>query len=78
MKDQILKWITDNEGAIKSTYHYLHANAEISWQEKKTTEYICAQLEELGVHYETFGDHTGVVGLGSGLTPGLHHPNMSF
>lgn len=54
--------MNENKEAIHSTYHYLHSNAEISWKETKTTEYLCRQLEVLGIPYETFPDHTGVIG----------------
>lgn len=62
MKNQILKWVTDHEETIKSTYHYLHSNAEISWKEVETTKFLCSQLEGLGIRFETFEDHTGVIG----------------
>lgn len=62
MIERIKEWVNENEDVIKSTYHYLHENAEISWQEKNTTEYLCKQLEHLQIPYETFEDHTGVIG----------------
>lgn len=62
MKKQILKWVAENEREIKSTYDYFHTHAEVSWKEVETTKYLCSKLKELGIPYETFKNHTGVVG----------------
>ncbi|MFD1739460.1 M20 peptidase aminoacylase family protein [Bacillus salitolerans] len=62
MKDNINRWVTQHEETIKSTYHYLHTNAEVSWKEVETTKFLCSKLEEIGIPYETFDHHTGVVG----------------
>jgi amidohydrolase len=62
MIEKITEWISQNEGLIKDTYHYLHKNAEISWKEVETTKYLCKQLDLLEIPYETFSEHTGVVG----------------
>ncbi|WP_456277541.1 M20 peptidase aminoacylase family protein [Bacillus sp. AK128] len=62
MIERIQEWISQNEERIESTYHYLHENPEISWEEVNTTAFLCKQLERLGIPYETFDDHTGVVG----------------
>ncbi|RTR35195.1 amidohydrolase [Robertmurraya yapensis] len=60
--NEIHDWVREQEETIKSTYHYLHTNAEISWKEVETTKFLCSQLEQIGIPYETFQDHTGVVG----------------
>jgi amidohydrolase len=62
MIERIKNWVDENKELITSTYHHLHSNAEISWKEKKTTEYLCKQLEHLEIPFETFEDHTGVIG----------------
>ncbi|WP_078379991.1 M20 peptidase aminoacylase family protein [Sutcliffiella halmapala] len=62
MIDSIREWIANNEERVTATYHHLHKNGETSWKEVKTTKFLCEQLELLGIPYETFSDHTGVVG----------------
>jgi amidohydrolase len=62
MIKEINEWVAKHEEVIKSTYQYLHANAEVSWKEVETTRFLCSQLEKLGIRYETFEDHTGVIG----------------
>ncbi|SIS13105.1 amidohydrolase [Peribacillus simplex] len=62
MIERIKNWVDENKDLIKLTYHHFHTNAEISWKEKVTTEYLCKQLEYLEIPFERFEDHTGVVG----------------
>jgi amidohydrolase len=62
MIKEINNWVTEHEDLIKSTYQHLHINAEVSWKEVETTKFLCTQLENLGIKYETFDDHTGVIG----------------
>jgi amidohydrolase len=62
MINEINEWVAKHEDVIKSTYQHLHANAEVSWKEVETTKFLCSQLEKLGIRYETFEDHTGVIG----------------
>lgn len=62
MIKEINEWVAKHEEVIKSTYQHLHANAEVSWKEVETTKFLCSQLEKLGIRYETFEDHTGVIG----------------
>jgi len=75
MIDEINSWVSKHPEFIKSTYHYLHANAEVSWKEYNTTQFLCSQLKSMGIPYETFPDHTGVVGYwgnkGEGPTVGI-------
>jgi amidohydrolase len=48
---------------IYKTFNYLHANPELSWEEKETTKYIEGLLRESGCHsVKTFDDCTGVIG----------------
>jgi amidohydrolase len=62
MIKEIHEWVEKHEELIKFTYQHLHANAEVSWKEVETTKFLCSQLEKLGIRYETFEDHTGVIG----------------
>jgi amidohydrolase len=62
MNNLVNEWVKDHEEWIKSTYQHLHTYAEISWKEVETTKFLCSQLESLGITYETFEDHTGVIG----------------
>jgi amidohydrolase len=55
------EWLKKNKEQFIETYQHLHSIAEISWEEKKTTEFICQQLKEIGIPFSTFSDHTGVV-----------------
>ncbi len=47
---------------------HIHKNPELSWQEKETSSFIQAQLDEIGVSYTTgWGGGTGVIAeLGNG------------
>jgi amidohydrolase len=47
---------------IRNTFDFLHANPEISWEEKNTTTYIENTLKQAGCHVQTFEDCTGVIG----------------
>jgi amidohydrolase len=62
MIKEINEWVAKREDVIKSTYEHLHTHAEVSWKEVETTKFLCSQLEKLGIRYETFEDHTGVIG----------------
>lgn len=62
MINEINAWVRKHEESIKTTYHHLHTNAEVSWKEVETTKFLCSELEKLGIPYETFKNHTGVVG----------------
>lgn len=47
---------------VINTFHYLHENPEISWEEVETTKYIKELLEEAKCKVTTFEDCTGVIG----------------
>lgn len=49
-EQQILEW-----------YHHFHTNAEVSWNEIKTTNKLAQIMDELNVRYRTFEDVTGLV-----------------
>lgn len=61
MKEAILAWLHAHRQELKTTYAELHALAEASWQEHKTTQYLQRVLDEMGVEYESFPTHTGLV-----------------
>jgi len=54
--------ISQLEKEILSIFDHLHENAEISWEEVKTTEFIRRQLEMEGFQTRSFDDCTGIVG----------------
>ncbi|WP_338470703.1 M20 peptidase aminoacylase family protein [Niallia sp. XMNu-256] len=58
MKNQL----KELENELFSIFNHLHQNAEISWEEVKTTEFIRMQLEKEGFRTQTFDDCTGVIG----------------
>jgi amidohydrolase len=62
MNNLVNQWVKEHQDLIKSTYHHLHTNAEVSWKEIETTKFLCSQLENLDIPYETFENHTGVIG----------------
>ncbi|MDG0794942.1 amidohydrolase [Cohnella ginsengisoli] len=60
-KEAIAAWLRANRQAMKSTYAELHAIAEASWQEHRTTQYLQRELEKIGIAYDRFPAHTGLV-----------------
>ncbi|MBP1993796.1 M20 peptidase aminoacylase family protein [Paenibacillus eucommiae] len=68
MKQAIMSWLERNSGDLEQTYHHLHANAEISWEEQATTAFLQQALEQMGVASRTFDEHTGVVAEWAGET----------
>lgn len=63
MKEQL----TLLEPQLKSVFKYLHENPEISWKERRTTDYIKGILEQEGYEVHTFADSTGLyVEIGEG------------
>ncbi|WP_246302925.1 amidohydrolase [Paenibacillus plantarum] len=50
------------------TYEELHDLAEASWQEHHTTRYLQRVLNEMGVEFEGFSTHTGLVAHWNGST----------
>ncbi|WP_431803808.1 M20 peptidase aminoacylase family protein [Halobacillus andaensis] len=52
----------DFEQRVRETFHFLHNQAEVSWEEHKTTRYIASLLRESGCKVTTFNDCTGVIG----------------
>jgi len=70
MREQIDGWVDRQKENIIEMYQFLHNNAEISWEEVKTTQFIKNELEKLSISYELFNDQTGIVGVwGEGNAP---------
>ena len=61
MKATIEAWIAAHKQELEQTYKQLHANAELSWQEKETTAFLRQQLTLMNVDNRIFEQHTGVV-----------------
>lgn len=57
---------------IKALRRDFHQHPEVSGQEIRTTQKICAVLESLNAQVTTFDDYPGAIGLlqGEGLDPG--------
>ncbi len=70
MIEQVKQWAESNRESIVSTYQELHELAEVSWQETKTTAYLCKRLDDIGFSYQTFADQTGIVVTWEGETDG--------
>ncbi|MDN4075327.1 M20 peptidase aminoacylase family protein [Fictibacillus terranigra] len=51
----------NNHTLLLDTYNHLHDLAEVSWKEKTTRDFLCHELNKLGLSYQTFQDHYGIV-----------------
>ena len=58
------------EAEIAQHRHWLHRHAELSFQEAKTTQYLIAELEKLGIPVTAFSDYHGCIGHIKGAKPG--------
>lgn len=54
---------------LSDIFHHLHSHPELSFQEEKTSEYICNKLEEYGISYKKYAK-TGIVGIVKGEKEG--------
>ena len=59
--DKIIKKVNNDERLIIENRRHIHQNPELSFKEFKTMEYICSQLDNVGVHYESKIAGTGVL-----------------
>ena len=50
--------------------HYLHAHAELSYQEYETTRHLADALREMGIEVQTFPDYPGCIAVIRGREPG--------
>ena len=70
MIQAIKQWAEQNQESIETTYQQLHEMAEVSWKEEKTTAFLQAELNRLGVSVHTFEDQTGLYAVWEGRTAG--------
>jgi amidohydrolase len=67
MKPDLLQYIDKKSLAlfehVKGIREHLHANPELSFEEFETMEYVCQQLDRIGISYEKGFGKTGVVAL---------------
>lgn len=54
-------WIAERQSQFSEMFQHLHNNAEVSWQEVETTEYLVELLQQLGLRVTTYADGTGCV-----------------
>jgi len=47
---------------LKGVWEHLNGNPEVSWTEHRTTQFLAARLDQLGLRVKTFGEKPGVVG----------------
>ncbi len=67
---QNVKQLSDNYfNEIKNCRQYLHQHPELSFEEYKTSEYICNQLSSYNIIFQKGIAKTGVVGLIEGRNP---------
>ncbi len=67
----IIKELSENiYTEVKAHYEYLHAHPELSYQEVNTSEYICRQLQKMGIPYQRNIAGTGVLGIIKGEKSG--------
>lgn len=70
MKQAIVSWVETHAGELVQLYRELHQKAERSWQENETTAYLKNALDEIGVTFRDFDEHTGLVAQWQGTQPG--------
>jgi amidohydrolase len=58
---RIKEWVKNNNTLLLDTYDKLHDLAEVSWKEQKTRDFLCKELDKLGLPYETYQSHCGIV-----------------
>lgn len=56
-----IEYITAHKDDLLKTYHELHALAEPSWHEEKTSGYLVKRLKKAGFQVKTFPDHYGII-----------------
>jgi amidohydrolase len=54
---------------VREWRHHLHANPELSFQEKETSAFVAARLGEMGISFQAGIAGTGVVGMIEGRNP---------
>lgn len=56
-----IQFISDHKEQLLQTYQELHALAEPSWEEKKTSRYLQDKLSAAGLQIKTYPDHYGFI-----------------
>lgn len=56
----VCRYLKERRDEIIATYHDLHALAEPSWQEEKTSRYLADRLRAAGLRVRTYPDHYGL------------------
>jgi len=69
IKEKIQQLAKDIYSDVVANRRHLHTNPELSFQEVKTSAYVAAKLDELGIPYQRMADN-GLVGLIQGGKPG--------
>ncbi|MBT2656081.1 amidohydrolase [Bacillus sp. ISL-18] len=69
MNEKIKELIKNDSEELTALRRKLHSEPELSWEEEKTTAFVCAYLEELGIPYRRT-EPTGVIATIEGGKPG--------
>jgi len=69
IKEKIQQLSKDIFNEVVANRRHLHTNPELSFHEVKTSAYVAARLDELGIPYQRMADN-GLVGLIKGGKPG--------
>ncbi len=69
IKTEIKKLAKQYYNDIIDIRRHIHENAELSFEEYKTSEYICAQLDKLNIPYKNGYVKTGIIGTIKGKNP---------
>ena len=62
MQKQIEQLSNDYYNELLDIFHHLHSHPELSFQEEKTSEFICNKLDKYGIAYKKYAQ-TGIVGI---------------
>lgn len=69
MQNKIEQLSNDYYNELLDIFHHLHSHPELSFQEEKTSEFICNKLDEYGISYKKYAN-TGIVGIIKGKKEG--------
>ena len=62
-KMNLIKSIVDNHDDLMSWRQHLHQNPEIAYEEKDTSDFVAAKLENFGIEVHSGFGGTGLVGV---------------
>ena len=63
IREQVSKWVSEDYSYLETLYKHLHTHPELSFQEKKTSERLAAELRSAGLDVTTDIGGYGVVGV---------------